>query len=102
MMSQTTDREPRWQDFAKCKGLPPGKFVPSERGGSPDRIEKIRAICWGWDDGIECPVRLECKEAGEANNELGVWGGEMRSTKDYLSNTTQVVIKLQDGRLKKA
>ena len=104
-MSPTTTKPDAWWKRAKCRGLPVERFVPDGPGGSLDRTI---AICWGTLDGIECPVRVECLEAGETNGELGVWGGEVRSTKDQYRNshtkedTVRVVIRLQDGRLKKA
>lgn len=92
----TTEDEPPWEERAKCRGMPPSLFVPSTPGGS---LTKVVNICWGRNDiwgedeegqpillhkDHECPVRLQCRQAGEERNELGVWGGEIRSTRVHL------------------
>jgi len=94
--------EDKWWLDAKCRGMPAELFVPDSRGGSTDRFEKIKDICWGRDGKPECPVRQECKQAGEDENELGIWGGEMRSTRDYLGQLKSVSVILTDARPKRA
>lgn len=53
-------RRPAWHARARCRGYGPGAFFSGDTGAA-------RATCQG------CPVRAECREAGEA--EPGVWGG---------------------------
>lgn len=57
---------PRWQIRAACRGLGPGIFFP-DRGARIDPA--VIAIC------AECPVRVECSDAG-AREEYGIWAGE--------------------------
>jgi hypothetical protein len=101
--------------------MPLHLFVPSTPGGNLDRVV---GICWGTSDRViydedegamflvddkECVVRAECEQYGEENNMLGVWGGKIRSSKDYLhphdddneDTVTPVKIIAQDARLKK-
>lgn len=55
-----------WMLTAKCRGISPAEFFPSDGTG----VEVAQQICDG------CPVRLECLEYALANRiEHGVWGG---------------------------
>ena len=89
-----------WKLQAKCRGLPTSLFVPNKPGGT---LEPVVAICWGRNDGIVCPVRRECEVAGEEHNELGVWGGYVRSTKVHLRATREMKVHdvIQDSRPKR-
>lgn len=101
----TTDDLP-WQARAKCFGLPPSLFVPSTPGGT---IKPVLDICWGRDGKPICPVRAECEAFGEENDEVGVWGGKMRSASRRrmivveveIEATVQPIRVLQDARPKK-
>lgn len=62
----TSERDPRWDDFANCRGVDPDLFFP-ERGAS---TQEAKEVCKG------CVVRDECLEYALANGEkFGVWGG---------------------------
>lgn len=55
-----------WMLQAKCRGISPTEFFPSDGVG----VEAAQKICH------DCPVRLECLEyALEHRIEHGVWGG---------------------------
>jgi len=55
-----------WMRDAKCRGIDPAEFFPSDGLG----VDRARRVC---DD---CPVRAECLEyALEYRIEHGVWGG---------------------------
>ncbi len=55
-----------WMRDAKCRGIDPAEFFPSDGLG----VDHARRVC---DD---CPVRAECLEyALEFRIEHGVWGG---------------------------
>lgn len=61
-----------WMDDANCKGKT-NLFFPAHRERAPQRAEreaKARALCEA------CTVRKECRDAGAANHEFGIWGGE--------------------------
>lgn len=93
-------------------------FVPDGPGGN---LKKVTAVCWGTNheydetgalvrEDFVCPVRAECEEFGVANNEIGVWGGKVRSSRDHLrvtknghhgpdvEDTIKVYVKLKDSR----
>lgn len=55
---------PSWKEQAACQGMDTGFFYP-ERGTQSGAI----AIC------LECPVRLQCLNAG-LNERHGIWGGK--------------------------
>lgn len=55
-----------WMLHAKCRGISPSEFFPSDGVG----VEAAQRICH------DCPVRLDCLEyALEHRIEHGVWGG---------------------------
>jgi WhiB family redox-sensing transcriptional regulator len=55
-----------WMRDAKCRGIDPAEFFPSDGLG----VDRARRVC---DD---CPVKAECLEyALEYRIEHGVWGG---------------------------
>ncbi len=55
-----------WMSDAKCRGVLPGDFFPSDGIG----VERAQLVCDG------CPVREPCLEyALEHRIEHGVWGG---------------------------
>jgi WhiB family redox-sensing transcriptional regulator len=62
---------PDWMDRAECRGLT-DLFFP-ERGGVSD---EPKAVC------AECPVRLQCAEAGR-DERYGIWGGNSGRTRRY-------------------
>ncbi len=86
-----------WSDYAKCKGMPPSMFVPSGPGGS---LAGVLRICNGEDGFPVCPVRLECGLAGDINDEIGVWGGRVRSTRR--PRTVTPVTMIVDARPKRS
>jgi WhiB family redox-sensing transcriptional regulator len=58
--------EQGWMSQARCRGLTPQEFFPSDGVG----VERARQFCGG------CPVRPECLEyALEQRIDHGVWGG---------------------------
>jgi len=58
--------EYEWMLRAKCRGVSPADFFPSDGVG----VEVVQRICH------DCPVRSECLEYALANRiEHGVWGG---------------------------
>ncbi len=55
-----------WQSFARCRGLDPEVFYPSEE----DEGLEAKEIC------AACPVREACLEYSiVARERIGVWGG---------------------------
>lgn len=61
-----------WIEFAKCHSrgelfFEPFREMPPERGL---RVAAAKCLC------AECPVSLQCRDAGRRNHELGIWGGE--------------------------
>ena len=63
-MSAETEME--WMLHAKCRGVAPTAFFPSDGVG----VERAQRVC------ENCPVRMECLEyALEHRIEHGVWGG---------------------------
>ena len=55
-----------WMLNAKCRGVNPAEFFPSDGSG----VETAQRMC------AECPVRAECLEyALEHRIDQGVWGG---------------------------
>ncbi len=64
--NQLQETELAWMLTAKCRGVDPGEFFPSD-GSGVDRAQKVCATC---------PVQSECLEyALSARIEHGVWGG---------------------------
>lgn len=58
---------PAWRQHARCKGVDPEVFHPSEED---DDAAEAKAIC------AQCPVREACLEHALAVREKhGVWGG---------------------------
>ena len=51
-------------------------FIPEGPGGS---LQSAISCCHGWDGQPACPVRISCYQAGEAGDEIGVWGGQVRN-----------------------
>ena len=65
-MDETPD-EYEWMVNARCRGVSPGEFFPSDGLG----VEAAQRIC------VDCPVQLECLEYALVNRiEHGVWGGK--------------------------
>lgn len=55
-----------WMHHARCRGVKPTEFFPSDGMG----VEAAQRVC------ASCPVRVECLEyALEHRIEHGVWGG---------------------------
>lgn len=55
-----------WMFHARCRGINPTEFFPSDGTG----VETAQRVC------AACPVRLECLEYALQNRiEHGVWGG---------------------------
>ena len=76
-----------WMFHARCRGVTPGEFFPSDGTG----VESAQRVC------AECPVRAECLEYALVHRiEHGVWGGAsererrriLRRRRD-LTNTTR-------------
>jgi WhiB family redox-sensing transcriptional regulator len=62
------DDSSAWREFARCRGLSPSLFFPSEEDG--EDVAEAQRIC------AECPVRAQCLERALAGREqYGVWGG---------------------------
>ncbi len=63
---EETPDEYAWMFQARCRGINPGEFFPSDGTG----VESAQRVCVG------CPVRLECLEYALVHRiEHGVWGG---------------------------
>ena len=64
-----------WMVSAKCRGMDPEVFFPSATGvAGRQQVAKAAAVC------AACPVRVECQEYADANEEsCGVWGGWPRA-----------------------
>jgi WhiB family redox-sensing transcriptional regulator len=54
-----------WMQRAACRGMDTNMFFP-ERGASHRAANDVCA---------DCPVRQECHDLAETNNERGIWGG---------------------------
>jgi len=68
------DLEPgHWRFEAACAGANDRLFFPT-RGSS---TKAARAFCWGsGENGVPCPVRLDCLNHAIKNKEnAGIWGG---------------------------
>lgn len=66
----------RWRLRAACLGADPDLFMPDEvgrRGALAVKVVAARTYCAG------CPVLAECGSAGDARNEVGIWGGVYRT-----------------------
>jgi WhiB family transcriptional regulator, redox-sensing transcriptional regulator len=67
-----TEAEENWRRFSRCTGY--FRLFFAEANERPQqrarREESARRIC------ASCVVRMTCREAGRANAEYGVWGGE--------------------------
>jgi WhiB family transcriptional regulator, redox-sensing transcriptional regulator len=67
-MEVTVEETPEysWMFQARCRGVNPGEFFPSDGTG----VETAQRVC------AACPVRAECLEYALVNRiEHGVWGG---------------------------
>jgi WhiB family redox-sensing transcriptional regulator len=63
---EETPDEYAWMFHARCRGVSPAEFFPSDGTG----VETAQRVC------AECPVRAECLEYALLNRiEHGVWGG---------------------------
>ena len=61
-----TPDEYAWMFHARCRGINPAEFFPSDGTG----VETAQRVC------AACPVRSECLEYALLNRiEHGVWGG---------------------------
>ena len=61
-----TPDEYAWMFHARCRGINPAEFFPSDGTG----VETAQRVC------AACPVRSECLEYALVNRiEHGVWGG---------------------------
>lgn len=58
-----------WRLSAACRGLGPDLFFPLKEEGVDNHGNEAKEIC------CDCPVRIECLDAGVRNNEEGIWGG---------------------------
>ena len=83
---EATPDEYAWMFHARCRGINPAEFFPSDGTG----VESAQRVC------AECPVRAECLEYALVHRiEHGVWGGAsererrriLRRRRD-LTNTT--------------
>ena len=64
-MEETPD-EYAWMFHARCRGVDPAEFFPSDGTG----VELAQRVC------TDCPVRVECLEYALLHRiEHGVWGG---------------------------
>lgn len=59
-------RRPAWHAKASCRRDDVGRWYPE--AGASTHVAELRAVC------SRCPVRVECQEAGLAE-QYGIWGG---------------------------
>jgi hypothetical protein len=71
--------------------MDPNIFVPSGPGGT---LKPALDICNGRDGLPECPVKKQCKEFGDATNSLGVFGGEVRSSRTWRATAVHEPIEV--------
>ena len=65
-ITQNSETELEWMATAKCRGVDPAEFFPSDGSG----VDRAQRVCSG------CPVRSECLDYALENRiEHGVWGG---------------------------
>ena len=65
-VGEETPDEYAWMFHARCRGISPTAFFPSDGTG----VETAQRVC------AACPVRTECLEYALLNRiEHGVWGG---------------------------
>jgi WhiB family redox-sensing transcriptional regulator len=63
---EETPEEYAWMFHARCRGIDPAEFFPSDGTG----VETAQRVC------AACPVTVECLEYALLNRiEHGVWGG---------------------------
>jgi WhiB family redox-sensing transcriptional regulator len=63
---EETPEEYAWMFHARCRGIDPAEFFPSDGTG----VETAQRVC------ATCPVTVECLEYALLNRiEHGVWGG---------------------------
>jgi WhiB family redox-sensing transcriptional regulator len=63
---EETPDEYAWMFHARCRGIDPADFFPSDGTG----VETAQRVC------VACPVRAECLEYALLHRiEHGVWGG---------------------------
>lgn len=72
IVEQAVELRASWQEAAMCRGKTDIFFAPpGERRGRRSRREALaRAYC------ACCSVAEQCREAGRAGREHGLWGGE--------------------------
>lgn len=66
-----------WRYSAKCQGVDTEIFFPPrDKDLYAVVAAQAKAICFGYDDKPECPVRKEClKEAIKNDEQHGIFGG---------------------------
>lgn len=82
-----------WIADAICKGKTSLFFVPP---GNEKKQEKHNREMVAMTYCRQCPVMLQCRDYGRANDELGIWGGEneeMRWKAGYLRGRNYRVVK---------
>jgi WhiB family redox-sensing transcriptional regulator len=84
-----------WRKHARCFGMDPNLFVPSERGDPGGRLAKAKKICNGTDETNPCPVRRECGDFADQNELVGLFGGVMHSQR---RRRLTVMVEIQDAR----
>lgn len=68
----------QWRDKAYCRGVSPELFDERRTHSNADWRElQLSADTYC----RFCPVMLECREAGDAGQEIGLWGGRYRHTR---------------------
>jgi hypothetical protein len=81
-----------WRRDAKCFGMDPNIFVPSNPGGS---LRKAKAVCNGEDGMPPCRIRNECNDFANTHQLVGVFGGVMHSQR---TTAKVVLVEIQDAR----
>lgn len=66
---------PPWMGHAKCRNEDPELFFPEKDGNAPVIAAAAKAVCLGTDGYPPCPVLMQCREWGLANEVFGIWGG---------------------------
>lgn len=81
-----TSNEPdEWMLRAKCRGIDPAEFFPSDGTG----VDKARRLC------EQCVVKAECLEYALENRiEHGVWGGTSERERRRIQRSRRTVVSL--------
>lgn len=74
-----------WSERSACRNLPLDLFFPEEK---PPQHWVDQLPCG------TCPVKIECGDYADRNNEQGIWGGVWRSQRSIANGHHKPPVKL--------